>query len=244
LAYSDYVVYVDESGDHGLTTIDPGYPVFVLSFCIFNKHDYTRAIIPSFVELKFRHFTHDMVVLHAHDIRKKIGPFSALTDPAFQAAFLADLNAAIAAAPFTLVAAVIDKTALLSKYTHPTNPYDIALQFCLERAYAALRDKGQHLARTPIIVESRGKKEDAALLLTFNVVVSGANHWGTLPFDIVFADKKTNSTGLQIADLVSRPIGTNFLRPTQPNVAFAVIQPKFRCSPSGVMHGYGRKVFP
>jgi hypothetical protein len=32
--FSEYIVYVDESGDHGLETIDPNYPVFVLAFCI------------------------------------------------------------------------------------------------------------------------------------------------------------------------------------------------------------------
>ena len=29
--FSDYVVYVDESGDHSLTSIDADYPVFVLA---------------------------------------------------------------------------------------------------------------------------------------------------------------------------------------------------------------------
>jgi hypothetical protein len=29
---SDYIVYVDESGDHGLVSVDPEYPVFVLAF--------------------------------------------------------------------------------------------------------------------------------------------------------------------------------------------------------------------
>ena len=30
--FSEYIVYVDESGDHGLVSIDPQYPVFALSF--------------------------------------------------------------------------------------------------------------------------------------------------------------------------------------------------------------------
>ena len=34
--YSDYIVYVDESGDHGLKTIDENYPVFVLAFLYFS----------------------------------------------------------------------------------------------------------------------------------------------------------------------------------------------------------------
>jgi hypothetical protein len=38
-AFSDYLVFVDESGDHGLDVIDAGYPVFVLAFCIVRKED-------------------------------------------------------------------------------------------------------------------------------------------------------------------------------------------------------------
>ena len=30
-SFSEYVVYVDESGDHGLEALDPTYPVFVLA---------------------------------------------------------------------------------------------------------------------------------------------------------------------------------------------------------------------
>lgn len=33
MSFSDYIVYVDESGDHGPVSSD--YPVFVLAFCIF-----------------------------------------------------------------------------------------------------------------------------------------------------------------------------------------------------------------
>lgn len=32
--FSDYLIFVDESGDHGLTTINPENSVFVLAFCI------------------------------------------------------------------------------------------------------------------------------------------------------------------------------------------------------------------
>ncbi len=32
LPTSDYLVFVDESGDHGLTSIEPSYPIFVLAF--------------------------------------------------------------------------------------------------------------------------------------------------------------------------------------------------------------------
>lgn len=40
------------------------------------------------------------------------------------------------------------------------------------------------------------------------------------------ADKKTNSCGLQFADLTARPIGLSVLRPNQPNRAFDILQNK------------------
>lgn len=45
--FSDYIVYVDESGDHGLKNIDNNYPVFVLAFCIFKKQEHSRSYAPA-----------------------------------------------------------------------------------------------------------------------------------------------------------------------------------------------------
>lgn len=42
--FSDYVVYVDESGDHSLASIDPDYPVFVLTLCVFHKRHCTKPL--------------------------------------------------------------------------------------------------------------------------------------------------------------------------------------------------------
>lgn len=32
MTFSDYLIFADESGDHGLSTIDPQFPVFALVF--------------------------------------------------------------------------------------------------------------------------------------------------------------------------------------------------------------------
>ena len=74
--YGDYVIYVDESGDHSLTSIDVGYPIFVLVFCVFRKEDYANVIVPKVQTFKFKHFGHDIVVLHEKDIRKRNWPFA------------------------------------------------------------------------------------------------------------------------------------------------------------------------
>lgn len=34
---SNFIVYVDESGDHGMQTVDPNYPIFVLPSVYFIK---------------------------------------------------------------------------------------------------------------------------------------------------------------------------------------------------------------
>ena len=57
--HSDYIVYVDESGDHSLEKINPSYPVFVLSFCIFKKDEYANLIAPAVQNFKFKFFGHD-----------------------------------------------------------------------------------------------------------------------------------------------------------------------------------------
>ena len=45
--FSDYVVYVDESGDHSLTSINPDFPIFVLAFCVFHNRLCSEMIIPA-----------------------------------------------------------------------------------------------------------------------------------------------------------------------------------------------------
>jgi hypothetical protein len=64
-----------------------------------------------------------------------------------------------------------------------------------------------------------------------------------LPFEPVFAAKRVNCCGLQIADLVARPIGRHILQPTQENRAYTIIARKFRTS-GGKVRGRGLKVFP
>ena len=60
--FSDYVVYVDESGDHSLASIDKDYPVFVLALCVFHKRHYAEKIVPAVEKLKFNYFGADSKV--------------------------------------------------------------------------------------------------------------------------------------------------------------------------------------
>lgn len=229
--FSDYVVYVDESGDHSLATIDPGYPVFVLALCIFHKRHYSEKIIPAVEKLKFNYFGHDSVVLHEHEIRKQKGSFVFLSQQAVRAEFMAQLTSIMDASNFILIACVVDKMRLPKNEGAASNPYHIALGICLEALRAFLGEKQQDQLKTHVVVECRGKKEDAELELEFRRICDGNNPAGvSLPFEVVFADKKTNLAGLQLADLVARPIGIHHLRPAQANQAFDLLKQKFYCA--------------
>lgn len=245
MTWSDYVIYVDESGDHSLASIDRDYPVFVLDFCIFRKDHYANVVAPRVQAFKFAHFGHDIVVLHEHEIRKQKPPFVFLKSQEKRDAFMAGLNGLIEGAEFTIIAAAIHKERLARQYVEPGNPYEMALTFCMERAHAFLRSRGQRSRTTHIVVERRGKREDDELELAFRRIRDGANYIGEMPgFEIVFADKKTNSAGLQLADLTARPIGRHVLDPAQPNRAWEIIEPKLRRSPAGIVRGWGLKIFP
>jgi hypothetical protein len=229
--FSDYVVYVDESGDHSLASVDPDYPVFVLALCIFHKRHYSEKIIPAVEKLKFNYFGHDSLVLHEHEIRKQKGPFAFLAQRAVRDEFTGQLTSIMDASNFILVACVVDKARLPKSEGVSSNPYHIALGICLEALRLFLAEKQQDQLKTHVVVECRGKKEDAELELEFRRICDGNNpHGQPLPFDIVFADKKTNLAGLQLADLVARPVGINYLRPNQENKAFELLKAKFYCA--------------
>jgi len=242
--FSDYIVYVDESGDHGISSIDPDYPVLVLSFCIFSKQEYSHKIIPSFKTLKFKTFGHDMVIFREHDIRKKLGAFSRFNKEQREA-FLEEIGNIIRTASFTLIAVVIDKMKLVNFYTSPAHPYHLAMEFGLERVYRFLKEKRQGKKLTHFIFEKRGSREDQQLELEFRRVCDGNNYFHKpLPFQIIFADKKVNSDGLQLADMTARPIGLSVIRPDQKNKAMEILKRKFYTNRVGNFINFGLKIFP
>ncbi|MES2975434.1 MAG: DUF3800 domain-containing protein [Pseudomonadota bacterium] len=223
------MVFVDESGDHSLTSIDPAYPVFVLSFCVFERDCYISKLTPAMRALKFRTFGHDLPILHESDIRNRRGAFSNLGKEAREG-FMASLTELIDQCDFTLIPVVVDKRTFSVRDRHMqlAHPYHLAMQFGLEQLNEFLAYKGVPAAqRTFIICEARGKKEDAELELAFRRVCDGDNRYGQiLPFDIVIADKRTNCEGLQLADLTARPVGLSVVRPAQNNRAFGVLSNK------------------
>jgi len=243
--FGRYVVYVDESGDHGLVDINPQFPVFVLAFCIFRIDEYVSNVVPEVERLKFEFFGHDMVVLHEREIRKATPPFDILLEPRTRERFMERLSGVISDAPFMLVASAIRKEEFRDRRGSGLNPYDVALEYGLERVFLQLQARGQVGRATAVIFESRGGNEDRQLELEFRRIMDATRMEGmaqTLEFHI--ASKQVNSSGLQLADMVARPVGLKIIRPQQANRAWDMIEPKFPRSATGRIHGYGLKVYP
>jgi hypothetical protein len=236
--FSDYIVFVDESGSPTMSPIDPEYPIFVLTFCVFNKASYVDQIQPAIKRLKFDFFGHDMTVLHSIDIRKRRGDFEMLMNGNVRDAFLQRVDDIIANAEVDIISHIIEKEKYVSaNRVHPRNdPYHIALRRCILSLGRLLKSRNQETKLTHIIAESRGRSEDQHLLREFEWFKSElcASKWKSeawdgideVPLALKFAEKKINSAGLQIADLTSHPIGRNALKPEQPNRAFDIVKAK------------------
>ena len=234
--FSDYIIYADESGDHGLVSIDSEFPVFALVFCVISKEDYMSSIVPAIQKFKFQYWGHDTATLHEHGMRKEEGDFTFLmADSDLREKFMQDLSEILNDAPIQIIASIIDKERLKSQYSDPYNPYEIALLFCLERLFDILISNNQKGKVVHVVFESRGAKEDRELELEFRRICQENKQWGykkgqkdftQMTFEPRFAKKLSNSTGLQLADLVARPIALKQLRPNQSNRAYETIEPK------------------
>lgn len=224
--HSDFIVYVDESGDHSLESINPRYPIFVLAFCVFQKDHYSQKVVPALCKLKIATFGHDLVVLHEQEIRKKTGAFNKLSLQRRENLMEA-LSGLVAETDVVYIPIVIDKHALKELGADPTHVYHLAMRLGIEKLYQLLKKRDQHRDLTHVIFEARGPAEDLALESEFRCICNGQNSFQhRLPFEVIVADKKTNSVGLQLADIAARPIGLSVLRPDQPNRAFAIIEEK------------------
>ena len=240
------VVYLDETGDHSLELIDEGFPIFGVVMLICDSEHYSRQIVPEVCRLKFDYFGHEGVVLHSRDIRRAQGEFGFLTDPAKRPPFYERINGIMADHDYRLIASFIRKQDHKEKYgIWADHPYDLALMFALERLLPLLEDAGQ--SEVMIVAESRGKREDDELLLSFLEVVNNGTGYVSsarfkqVDFRMEFRRKEANLIGTQMADLAAYPIARRVIDKDKPNPAYEIVKKKFYRG-SGLVRGL--KVFP
>ena len=103
------VLFLDESGDHNLSAIDPSYPMFVLGGVIVDKEYADGPLTEAFDDFKLRMFGRTDVVLHTADIIRTRNGFESLKDNELRAHFYTELNALMRELRYEVVACVIRK---------------------------------------------------------------------------------------------------------------------------------------
>lgn len=208
---SELVVFLDETGNHGMNNLDDNYPVFGLCASLFRVTDYRDHAIPDTNRIKFRYFKHEGINFHSTAIRKSENPFQFLTVKPVREAFLKDISLLIAEMRLTLFFVGMNKKNHAAKYSDPAHPYHYSMELLLERLHHYCRKNT--ITRLPIVAESRGKSEDATLLSEFNRILNdgtdyvNADKFSNCGITLEFARKEQNVVGLQISDLLAYPIG-------------------------------------
>ena len=242
-----YNLYIDECGDHYLATYDRNFPIFTLcGILVPLKH--LNSLKSAIDDLKQEFWQTTDVILHSRDIRKCEKHFQILFDENIKQRFYSRVNEILSQQGiYVIVCCSVLKEECIRKHGTDADVYGTALKYVLQRSIFCVDDLNAEGGKINIIVERRGKKEDAALLKYYNSLrVTGIhyvsperliNHIGNFGF----SHKKENVFGLQIADLIAYPISRYVMSPDKINPAFEVIAPNIYQSNGKLL---GLKIFP
>jgi hypothetical protein len=127
-------MYLDESGDHSLTRLDPQYPVFVLGGVILDREYAETTLEARLRAFKRELFGRDDLILHTADLTRNRAGFERLKEPTFRRRFYSELNALMRRLSYTVVACVIKKQAHLERFgLAALDPYLLSLNVLVER---------------------------------------------------------------------------------------------------------------
>lgn len=209
------ILFLDESGNHGLTTIDPLYPVFVLGGVIVDE-EYARGELTERVQqFKSELFGNEDLILHTADSTRNKNGFEQMKVPAFRKRFYTELNQLMRDLTFTVVACVIRKDEHLARYGFGSvDPYMLSLDILVEQFCFELEDADTNGL---IIAEKRSPVLDRELDLAWlNLKIQGTERIQAKRINeridaLITRPKADNISGLQLADLAVTPIGRHVL---------------------------------
>ena len=259
-------MYVDENGNYNLredlTNESNRYLCLTGVIMKISAHD---VLTNELNALKVKYFGSAEIVLHRREIIAATPPFESLKDEARRNSFNEDLLHIMSSAPYRVISVVIDKKALVDRYTilKAQDPYALALEYLMQRYQYWLQDYGRMHGITlgDIMAESRGGREDRTTKDTYRLIYEGKGYNGLRDAeqyysskDIKLRKKKENIAGLQFVDLISHParryilsqhgLARNLKQTSfEQQVVELLVQKKFRRHGSTI-EGYGAVMFP
>jgi hypothetical protein len=225
------IMFLDESGDHNLTVIDPQYPLFVLGGVIVDRAYAEGELTDRVRQLKLKLFGRDDFLFHTSEIVRSRGIFKAMRQPAFRVRFYTELNAMMRSLDYQVIACVIKKDEHYANYgLDAVDPYMLSLNILVERFCFELEDVP---TGGLIVAEKRGHVFDRELELAWiNLKVQGTRFVRAVTIterinQLVLRDKQDQIAGLEIADLVVSPIG-RYILGKRMYEDWEIIESKFR----------------
>jgi Protein of unknown function (DUF3800) len=240
------ILFLDESGDHNLSKIDPQYPLFVLGGVIVDRAYAEGEMTQRMNDFKQHVFGRTDIVLHTAEITRNQNAFAPLQNKDFRAFFYQELNHLMRSLQYTVIACAIHKDKHLSQYgVAALDPYLMSLDIIVERFGFEIGTA----AKGVIVAEQRDDTLNQQLELAWlNLKVQGTRFLSASEVRRRFTGlslrgKQDNIAGLQLADLVVSPIGRHVLgKPEKED--FQIIRQKLRKNSRGVYDGYGLIVLP
>lgn len=262
----DVIMFVDENGDSSIKNIKKnlknGKPIeennkyFTTTGCVVRKEHFVQAK-NDIIKLKENHWENGLynykgklkrVCFHSHEIRKGKDAFN--SDVIDKSKFIIDISDYMLNLNIDIFSATLDKESHCRKYIDPDNPYDLCMNFILERFVKYYLDDNE---KAIIILEARGQKEDSNLLSHIKKLIDNGTRYVSKDYfkkikGVYFnpkwckeSDGKKSYFGLEIADLVSYPIHKYNTRENKDR-AFECIENKIYGFPK--YKGKGIKKFP
>lgn len=242
------VLFLDESGDHNLTLIDPQYPLFILGGIIVDDVEYAKGEMSERVgAFKRLLLGDDLAILHTADMVRNRHGFELLARPDVRKEFYSGLNELLADLRYQIVACAIRKDVHLDRYgLAAVDPYLLGLEVLVERF---CYEVGSGNEPGVIVAESRGHLLDRQLRLAWLSLRTRGTRFVKASQvcerikGLAIRKKQQNIAGLQVADLVVTPIGRSLLGKTS-LVDYGIIRSKFRCNRAREYQGLGLVVLP
>jgi hypothetical protein len=241
-------LFLDESGDHSLTRIDPQYPVFVLGGVIVDAAYAVGEMTDLVSEFKKSTLGRTDIALHTAEIVRCLGPFARLRDVGTRTRFFAALNDLMRRLDYTVVACAIRKDELLSVYGESAaDPYMLSLSVLVERFCFEIG--AAHPRGGRIIAERRGRVFDQQLGVTWTALTLHGTRYlrGSVIRERIcgldLRSKRASLAGLELADLVVSPIG-RLVAGKPPRDDVRVVENKLRRREGGGYSGAGLVVLP
>lgn len=259
-------MFVDENGNYNLREdLSNDSNRYLCLTGVVMRNDAHNTLTRELNALKIKYFGSKDIVLHRREIISAKPPFESLKDDTIRREYNSDILRIIAELRYGVISIVIDKKALVDKYTllRAQDPYALALEYLMQRYQYWMQDYSQKHGAImgDILAESRGGREDRITKDTYRLIYEGKGYIGlkdTTKYysskEIKLQKKKANVAGLQLVDLLSHPARRYILlqnhlahniKPTsfEQTVVEVLVKEKFRRH-QGKIDGFGAVFFP